>query len=125
MQRHKLLFLAWNWPMLESEAWLKTNKQRNNPVDNIVRHVACFVLGTWQQSGAEQGIPQSMSCTCQMACQLSDVAGAGEVVAKGEAKLSKLALSVKDCAIRLMEKKKEKKRGENNWINTSGTQARQ
>lgn len=60
-----------------------------------------------------------------MACQLSDVAGAGEVVAKGEAKLSKLALSVKDWAIRLMEKKKEKKRGENNWINTSGTQARQ
>lgn len=45
MQRHKLLFLAWNWPMLVSEAWLKTNKQKNTPVDNIVRHVACFVLG--------------------------------------------------------------------------------
>lgn len=34
------------------------------------------------------------------------------MVAKGEAKLSKLALLVKDCAIRLTEKKKEKKRGE-------------
>lgn len=47
-----------------------------------------------------------------MACQLSDIAGAGEVVAKGEAKLSKLALSVKDCAIKLREKKKENKKGE-------------
>lgn len=39
-----------------------------------------------------------------MARQLPDVAGAGEAAAKREAKLSKLVLSVKGCAIRLTEK---------------------
>lgn len=107
----------------------KQNKIKNAPVDNTVRHVACFVPGTLAHGSSVVHIRESHKASRAPAKWLASFLTSPEQARwpqRGEAELSKLLLSVKDCAIRLTKKKERNEGGGGgDWINTSGTQAGQ